>query len=313
MSYLKGFVMSTSKLRLSLSALAISLSTTAWSGELSEARVDTGAADRIEAAALLQVYSQETASAACHMANDVRFDEAKELMLEAKTKFSIVLDALEFGNTDMHILEPETRRKTLVKIQSLRENWQPVLDAAIVLLDNPSDESALKVIKANNEAILDQANLLTGELEAQYANPAELMQSDVMLLEFAARQAVLTQKMAKVSCEIWVGNRSEDRIAKLTDSMNTYEATLDALLNGMPALGLQAAPTPQIRDALLEASTHWKKTKSELQVVLSGDGVTEEIKSELFHDLNLAMRDMQTIEHLYVKFSKHGIEGEADT
>ena len=287
--------------------LSICLAAPANSANITEIGIiDTGAAERVEAAAMLQVLSQEAASAACHMANDVNVDEATQLMKEAKVKFTMLLDALEFGNADMGIAEAEQRKKTVLKINDLRANWQPMYNAAVSLLENPKDKAAIGLIKADNEAILMQAYTLTSDLEAQYANPAELMQSDAMLLEFAARQAVLTQKMAKISCEIWAGNRSDDRLETLTKSMSTYELTLDALLNGMPAVGLEAAPTPSIKEALQEATAAWKKTKAELTAVVADEGVNEELKGMLFHDLNLAMRDMQKIEHLYVLMSKHG-------
>jgi len=58
-----------------------------------------------------------------------------------------------------------------------------MFEAASTLLDYPDDKDAPKTIKAVNEGTLDPANLFTGQLEAQNANPADLMQSDIMLLE----------------------------------------------------------------------------------------------------------------------------------
>lgn len=269
---------------------------------------DIGAAERIEAAALLRVLSQEAASAACHMVHDINPAESRDLMVKAKTKFHILLDALQHGNPEMNIIGGETRRKTVMKIEALREAWQPIFDAAVVLLEDPHDADALKLIKANNEAVLASASLLTSELAGEYSNPTELMQADVMLLDFSGRQAMLTQKMAKIACEIWAGNRGEDRLTLLSKIMQTYELTLNALLNGMPAVGILAAPNDDIKAALTKATTDWVDIKAELNIVMADDDVTDAIKAKLFHDLNVAMYDMEHIEHLYVTYSKHNYD-----
>lgn len=64
----------------------------------------------------------------------------------------------------MRITKPEMRRK-----RSLWTDWAPMFEAASTLLDYPGDKEAIKTIKAVNEGILQLANLLTGQLEAQYA------------------------------------------------------------------------------------------------------------------------------------------------
>ena len=100
---------------------------------------DAGASERVEAAALLRVLSQEAASAACHMANDIATEEALGLMVEAKGKFSLLLDALQYGNPTLNIIGEEPRKKTVLKIEALREEWAPIDAAAVTLLDDPKD------------------------------------------------------------------------------------------------------------------------------------------------------------------------------
>jgi len=266
---------------------------------------EIGAAERVAAAARLQVLSQEAASAACHMAHDINPDMSRELLVEAKTEFNQLLDALQLGSPDLGIIGEERRRKTISKIEMLRSDWAPIFEASASLLENPANTDALLLIKTANEAILENASLLTSDIEGTYANPVELTQADTMLIEFSARQVVLTQKLAKLACEVWVGNRSEDRLAELGKSIQNFDATLMAMLNGLPALGIHAAPTPEIEQALLQANSSWASTKTDLETVLSGETVTQSLKENLFHNLNLAMSEMTHIEHLYVEFSKH--------
>ena len=92
--------------------------------------------------------------------------------------------------------------------------------------------------------------------------------------------------------------------------MATYDLTLNALLDGMPAAGIRAAPTDDISDNLIKAKGDWKKIKAELDVVITSAEVTEELKATLFHDLNVAMYDMEKLEHMYVAFSKHSFKSD---
>ncbi|MCY4178988.1 MAG: type IV pili methyl-accepting chemotaxis transducer N-terminal domain-containing protein, partial [Litoreibacter sp.] len=248
---------------------------------------------------LLRVLSQEAASAACHMANDIATEEALGLMVEAKGKFSLLLDALQYGNPTLNIIGEEPRKKTVLKIEALREEWAPIDAAAVTLLDDP---------KTDNEAVLASASTLTSAIAGEYSNPAELVQADVMLLDFAGRQAMLTQKMAKIACEIWVGNRGADRLELLTKTMETYELTLRALLDGAPAVGLRAAPTDEIRVALISSVADWTGIKESLNVVLASADVPDATKSDLFASLNAAMHNMNKIEHKYVVFSKRSLD-----
>ena len=299
------------KRALVLAAAAILPTSSLAVGDLVSSRLtgDLGASERVEAAGLLQVLSQEMASAACHLQYGIDIERSRELLEETKLKFNYILDALEHGSEELNIVGAEERRKTIIMIQELRTTWTPLHKAGLRLLDTPDDQDALLLIKAENEEVLTKSELLLSELASQYSNPFELLQSDVLLLEFVARQAMFTQKMAKISCEIWAGNNAEDRIELLSKIMNTYELTLGALLNGMPTAGLNEAPTPEIKASLTEATETWGTIKSHLQdVMTSVTDTSDEIRSTLYAELTKEMYRMEALEKKYVEFSKHQYE-----
>ncbi|MEM7470790.1 MAG: type IV pili methyl-accepting chemotaxis transducer N-terminal domain-containing protein [Pseudomonadota bacterium] len=266
---------------------------------------DVGASERVKASGLLRVLSQEAANAACHVGNGISVDEGRDLLTEVKGKFDLTLDALEFGNPTMNINGAEKRRKTIEKISAVRSAWDRMKDASYVFLENADNAEALGVVKLENEAVLEAAALLTNEVGGAYSNPAELLQTDVLLLDFTSRQAMQTQKMGKLACAIWAGDRNDKTIDDLTATMGLYDATLNALINGMPAMGILAAPTPEISDELKNASIAWKKIEGELKVVLASAEIDDGMKSTLFSELNDAMRHMLKIEQLYVVYAKH--------
>ncbi|MCY4335154.1 MAG: type IV pili methyl-accepting chemotaxis transducer N-terminal domain-containing protein [Litoreibacter sp.] len=274
---------------------------------------DVGASERVAAAGLLRVLSQEAANAACHLGNGIAPQEAGALLTEVKAKFPLTLDALEFGNPTMNINGAESRRKTLEKISAVRAAWDDMKPAAFTLIDTPDDAAALAAVKAQNENLFNVAADLTNEIGGAYANPAELLQTDVLLLDFTSRQAMQTQRMGKLACALWSEGHSSETAEELTSAMGLYEATLSALINGMPAMGILAAPTPEISNGLSQASAAWGQVKSDLNLVLAGGEVDAALKERLFLELNAATRQMREVETLYVAYAKHKYLNKSDS
>ncbi len=293
-------------------ALACGIAASASFADASHQYVNQQSApERIDAAALLGTLSQQAANSACHMTHGINPDGSKEMMEQAKGQFALILDALHYGNPELNIIGAESRKKTITKIEALRDQWAPMQEATVTLAEEPTNPDALHVIKTENEAILASASALTAELSGQYANPAELVQANAIVIDFVSRQEMLTQKLAKASCEIWAGNGDADRTAVLTKSMQIYGLTLRALLDGMPAAGIRPAPTDEIRVALTQATKSWVEIEGVLNEVIEKQDVSDDVKLKIYDDLNEAMESMAKIKHLYIQNSKHDGEGNA--
>ncbi len=263
-----------------------------------------GAAERIESGEYLRTYSQEVAAAACFYHNGIDTVRSVELLQEARAGFYLHLDALENGNADLGIIGHEERRKTIAKLDEIKTTWMKVDDAIAQLLADHSNKKAVAHIKDTDARLLRMTDLLVTSLQAEYANPVELLQVDVLMLEVAGRQSLMTQKIAKYACKLASGRDTETIRENLADAMSIYEVSLNALLNGMPEVGLRPAPTKEIASALQAVQEDWSVTRPVVQSVIDGTYDTNALKF-LFQHMADEMHKLEEITHLYVDFSKH--------
>ena len=256
------------------------------------------------AAALLRTLSQEIPAAACHLHNNVDVEDAVAELSYSVAKFDAVALALLNGNEDMGIIGAETRRKTVAELEALIETWTPIHDAAVAVLDDPSDRTAVDVIYASTDVMLEKTYHLLTEIQSEYSNPAELLQSDLMLIEISARMAMMTQKMAYEACRVWSNEGNDALVADLTETKQIYKASVDALTNGLPALGIIPPPTPEIADSLAAADADWSIIGGLLDRVVAGDPLTNEERLDLYHRLVVKVHKVEGIENLYQEYSK---------
>ncbi len=266
---------------------------------------DTGSAERIESAEYLRVYSQEVAAAACYLYNDIEAELSVEMLEETITGFDLHIDALLHGNEELGIIGGEPRRKTIIKMEEVKSAWMPISLAAKALAENPRDTDAVQVIKAENMALFELTHVLVSDLEGEYSNPAELMQSDVLTLEIVGRQAMMSQKIAKFACQMFTGDTSEQVKAGLKEAIRLYEVSLNALINGMPEVGIQPAPTEEIKTALTHVLEDWHEMRPELEGLLNGEEMSRDRQIELYRHMIDEMHELEEVAHAYVVFSKH--------
>ncbi|SHG67590.1 type IV pili methyl-accepting chemotaxis transducer N-terminal domain-containing protein [Marivita hallyeonensis] len=266
---------------------------------------DTGSAERIESAEMLRTYTQEVAAAACFLYNDIDQTLSSKLMTEARAGFDKHIDALLNGNEELGIIGGEERRKTIVQLEDIRTAWGPIATATDTLLSKHDDDAAVSVIKSGNMPLFEMTNKLVSEMEGQYSDPAVLMQSDVLTLEIVGRQATMTQMIAKNACKIFSGNQSEDVRAELKQSMELYEVSLNALINGMPEVGIAPAPTEEIETALNGVLSDWQKMRPTFDTLLETGAMERDTQVEIFQHMASEMYELEDITHKYTIFSKH--------
>ena len=152
-------------------------------------------------------------------------------------------------------------------------------------------------------------SILQSDISGRYANPYEMTAADAMMVDIAGRQLMLTQKMAKDSCEVWTGYNAEAAREDLRATMQTCEVSLNALRDGMPSAGLQPAPTEKIRDDLDILLRRWSVIRVNQQTLVDGGELDEAQKAEIFHDLQLELEDLRTLLYDYREYAERNHAG----
>lgn len=263
-----------------------------------------GAEQRVNMSGKLRMLSQRIPSAVCHLERGVAAEAAGKVLAGATAEFDKILNALEFGDADLNIVGAETDRKIVGKIQDVRAQWEPVKAAAEKMIAGAASASEVDHVMNENMALLGAAKALVIEMVAEYSNPGAMLQSSSMAIDIAGRQRMLTQKMAKESCELASRHKAADTADKLLATKKVFEQSLAALQHGLPAAGITPPPTKEISSGLTVVMTDWKEAKPLLETLVAHgelDASEEAIKFEM---LNATMVDMNKVVGMYSKAAK---------
>lgn len=254
--------------------------------------IESDGADRILLAGKLRTLTQQVAAASCSVTSGVDVEEAHAVLVQATADFDRYVAALRDGNTELHILGPEEDARMLRDIDHVVDEWATVHAAVDIVLREGTNVDAAHVIDDHNLALLELTTILSSDISGRYAHPYEMTAADAMMIEIAGRQLMLTQRMAKDSCEVWTGYHADEAKADLAATMAVFETSLNALRFGMPDAGLQAAPNDVIRDDLDILLARWDVIKVNQQKLVDGEELNDAQKTEIFHDLLIELNDL---------------------
>ena len=259
-------------------------------------------ADRIRLAGQLPMLTQQIAAASCSITSGVDVVEAHDVLERALAEFDRYIVALRDGDAELHILKPEARRRTLVNLDHVETEWHAIHHAVEAVLTDASDVDSSHTIDDHNLRLLDLTTIFASDIANQYAIPFELSAADVLSLELAGRQRMLTQKMAKDACEIWTGYHAEEAKEDLRSTMGVFENSLNALRYGMADAGIKPASNDVIVADLDDLLTRWSVLKPNLTTLVEGGELNEEQKYEVFHDLKV---ELAALDHLLDDYTEY--------
>jgi hypothetical protein len=260
---------------------------------------EENAEQRLNLSGKLRMLSQRIPSAACHLSLDIDTEGATALLSGAAAEFEKILTALEFGDAELNIMRPETRRKTLFRIAELRAEWEPMQAAAQAMMAGTATDDDLAFILSHNLAVLTRAQLLVEEVSKQYANPNAMTRAAAALIDISGRQRMLTQRMSKESCMAATTFATPQTTVSLNGTMSIFEASLEALRFGMPAVGIAPPPNAAISDGLAIVLDDWTSVKPHVTAVIAGETLDPAASVAKFQGLNVTMVNMNKVVGMY--------------
>lgn len=249
-------------------------------------------AERIRHAGQLRTLTQQVAAASCSLTSDIDVEEAHDILAHATAEFDTIIVALRVGDETLGIMGPETNRRTLHDLDEVEQEWMSIHTAIENVLADGHDVDSAHIIDDHNLRLLDLTTQLASDITGQYAHPYEISAADALLIEFAGRQRMLTQKMAKDACEIWTGYHADEAVVDLKETIEIFENSLFALRDGMPAVGIRPAPNDVILADLESLISRWDVISENTQTLVDGGTLNEAQKTEVFHDLEVELAEL---------------------
>lgn len=264
-----------------------------------QATVEENAQERINFSGKLRMLSQRIPAATCHIQRGIAADAAANLLTGATAEFEAILTALEVGDPALNIQQPESRRKTLAAIATLRQLWEPLNVAAQSVIAGTATEADITYILTENLAVLGAAQRLVEELVKQYSNPNAVTRASLMLIDISGRQRMLTQKMSKESCMIGTSFETSSTVSDLQTTMRIFEASLEALRFGMDSVGILPPPNATIASGLSGVDADWSSVEPTVVGIIAGEEMDAAAQAAKFNGLNTTMANMNTVVGMY--------------
>lgn len=265
---------------------------------------DDGASEHMIYAAKLRILSQRIPAAACFEHFGIEKEASAELLRSATMLFDRILDGLEHGDTELGLMKPETDRMILADIKKTHEVWDPLHGLIEKIASGNSTDDDILLLAGKGAALVEITGHMSSVIMAEYSDPTVLLQEDALLLEIAGRMPMMAQRLAKDLCMI-VGDLNADKhLDEMASTRTLFENTVDALRNGMPAMGLKATADPDIQAALDDAMSDWAAIRSVFDLVADGRTVTKETETTIFHAMNALTDKLDSIELMYGAASK---------
>jgi len=137
--------------------------------------------------------------------------------------------------------------------------------------------------------------------------------SDGKVINVAGRQRMLTQKMSKEIFAIngYSANNTEEYLKSLQGTVNLFDKSLNALMNGDPESGIPAAKEPEVKQQLDKVLNIWNDFKEQIQKAQESEPESPEHKYALDYisknNVHL-LKEMNKAVGLYEKYSSAKIE-----
>ncbi|WP_112321865.1 type IV pili methyl-accepting chemotaxis transducer N-terminal domain-containing protein [Oceanibium sediminis] len=216
---------------------------------------DADARRKINLAGGQAMLTQRMTRGALFAAVDVDAARHFRMMVTSAGLFSRTLRGLKSGDAELG-LPVEGNPAVLESIAAVEEVWtifSPILDA-IEAAGRVSDTDIAMIAQLNLKA-LERCDATVTALVSEYAHK-DIELGVAVSLSIAGRQRMLSQQMAKDAALLALGVEAEKTRSTLEKTAALFEASLGALIEGLPAVSLPPAPG-NVRAKLLEAEEIW--------------------------------------------------------
>ena len=282
-------------------AFAVLLSTLAPLSSPAFAQSDLAveAKRKVNLAGRQRMLSQRMSKAACFMFTGVDTEGHQGMLNDAYNQFIAAHDTLRFGNADMG-LSAEAKPAVQRSFDVVDEAWAkyaPMIQT--VITEGAGDAPQVAALSVSGLEVLGIMNLTVGDMAAAYgADLEDLPLILAITIDLAGRQRMFTQKMSKEFCLIDAEIDVAENSTKLAETLNVFNFTLTALIEGYPG-AIIPAPNTEVLAKLEEVQSLWAEPDAILSAVAGGAVITAEDRLVIAKDVELVLAAMNEAVGMY--------------
>ena len=219
-------------------------------------------------------------------------------------RFDKVLKGLRNGDPELD-LEAEPSGEIIESLSAVEAVW-PTMQSAVdrIVATGFVEDADFDLLSRSDSALLFMCENVAKRLLSVYGDTAQHL-GTLIAVEISARQAMLTQKMAKEVTKIALGVKPEENRKILGETISLYENSLAALLGGLSAMKLPAPPE-HIKLALLEEKSRWSDLGPAVKGIAGGGeaGILE--LYSIASQEEALLEAARHIEHMYEELGAQG-------
>jgi len=245
-----------------------------------------------------RMLSQRMAKAVCFAGIGVDTPAHLEMAASAHAQFDKALKGLRNGDSDLGILV-ENAPAILTELDAVDELWATYGDA-IASVSSAQDitPDVMGQVAALSLPTLVQMNKAVGAFEKRYG-ASDIHPSLALAINVSGRQRMLSQKSSKEFCLAVAGSAAEESRAALGKTVELFETSLVALMDGSDDLGLPEAPTDEIYAQLELVQELWAPVGAIFKKAVSGATVSDADVAFVAEQNNIILVEMNKAVGMY--------------
>lgn len=224
-------------------------------------------ATKINIAGKQRMLSQRVARAVCYQSLGIEMARHSAMVMYAMNDFEMALVGLGEGDWYKGML-PEENEDVLGKLGTLKGLWGPY---SFALRKATQDPSAVERVASLATPVLVAANDVVVSLVQNRGEDVTDGGKDLArMINIAGRQRMLTQRAAKEFCMIAAGIAPEEHAAKLRETVDLFERSLNGLMTGDAEMKLRPPPDNVVLHQLEIIQEMWAPMRAHLVTGFDG-------------------------------------------
>lgn len=216
-----------------------------------------------------RMLSQRMAKAVCFASIGIDHGAHIDMARKAHGEFDKALKGLRFGDSDLQINQ-ETGPNVLAELDGVDTLWVDYGAAVLSAVSSGEVSGAtLESVSSLSVPTLVQMNRAVGEFEKRYG-ASDIHPTLALAINVSGRQRMLSQKASKEFCLKIAGNDAQGNLESLRGTVELFESSLMALMDGNEDIGLPEAPTDEIYDQLELVQGLWEPVAKIFKAALDG-------------------------------------------